>query len=127
MSKGRLSLDGIDVTTSTRTSLRSQLAFIPQSPDLFTGSLRENLDPLGIYDAKELHAVLQDARLGTLALDTRVDHGGENFSAGERQLLSLARAMLTSACCLVMDEAVRGRTILGYAGKAFIVKKVWHP
>jgi ATP-binding cassette subfamily C (CFTR/MRP) protein 10 len=79
---------------------RSRFAVIPQDPFLFSGSVRENLDPSNVYGDEEIwnslnrcHLVLAVEKLGGLQAD--VGERGRMFSAGQKQLLCLARAILT--------------------------------
>ena len=81
---------------------RSRLAIIPQDPFLFSGTVRENLDPTCSYPDPDLWTVLDKChlrgpvdRLG--GLDADVAERGRHFSVGQRQLLCLARAMITRA------------------------------
>lgn len=75
---------------------------IPQEPFLFSGSMRENLDPLGEFREHEIWEALNKVNLGETikrlgGLDHSVMGGGVNFSMGQKQLICLARAVLHNA------------------------------
>nr|XP_045012154.1 ATP-binding cassette sub-family C member 10 isoform X2 [Jaculus jaculus] len=109
-SAGRVLLDGVDTSQLELAELRSQLAIIPQEPFLFSGSVRENLDPQGLHEDRALWQVLEQCHLSEVivsvgGLDGKLGEGGRSLSLGQRQLLCLARALLTDAKILCIDEA----------------------
>ncbi|KAG9397716.1 hypothetical protein AC1031_019160 [Aphanomyces cochlioides] len=101
---GTILIDGIDIATIGLATLRRVLSIIPQDPVLFSGTLRENLDPFGEKTDAELEAVVQQTHLD-LALSTVVAESGSNLSVGQRQLLCIGRALLRQSRIIVMDEA----------------------
>lgn len=108
---GDIVLDGVSLPRLPRADARRGVAWIPQQPDLFAGTLRFNLDPFSRYDDAELYAALENVHL-SLPLDMPVAEGGGNLSVGTRQLLSLARAVLLRRKVLLMDEATASVSFL---------------
>lgn len=110
--RGRILLNGQDYTELSLHAIHSRLGVVLQTPHLFSGTVRENLR-YGRLDADDA-AVEQAARLAgahdfivTLAkgYDTPVGEGGNLLSVGQKQLISLARAVLANPEILIMDEA----------------------
>jgi len=109
---GRITLDGVDITRLRREDLRSQTGMVLQDTWLFGGTIRDNI-AYGRPDASEeeiiaaAKATFVDRFVRTLpdGYDTVIDEEGTNVSAGEKQLLTIARAFLASPSLLILDEA----------------------
>jgi ATP-binding cassette subfamily B multidrug efflux pump len=109
---GQISVDGIDIRDLTRDDLRRQFGMVLQDSWLFHGTIRENI-AYGRLDASEedLHAAAEAAHVDHFVrtlpdgYDTVIDDDATNLSAGEKQLLTIARAFLADPPILILDEA----------------------
>jgi ABC-type multidrug transport system fused ATPase/permease subunit len=112
ITSGRILIDGEDISQRTLDSLRAQIAIVSQEPFLFNGTVRENI-LYGKLDAtdEELKAVARAANCHEFisrlpdGYDTRVGERGVKLSVGEKQRVSIARALLKNAPILILDEA----------------------
>ncbi|MCU1577023.1 MAG: multidrug transporter ATP-binding protein [Leifsonia sp.] len=112
LNAGRITLDGVDISEMTREDLRSRMGMVLQDTWLFGGTIRDNI-AYGRPDATEEEIV--DAARATYVdrfvhslpdgYDTVLDDEASNVSAGEKQLLTIARAFLAQPSVLILDEA----------------------
>ncbi|WP_369597306.1 ABC transporter ATP-binding protein [Micromonospora sp. NBS 11-29] len=109
---GRITLDGRDITTMRRDDLRGRIGMVLQDTWLFGGTIRDNI-AYGRPDATEeeilaaARATFVDRFVRSLpdGYDTVIDEEGSNVSAGEKQLITIARAFLAEPSLLILDEA----------------------
>lgn len=126
---GEILYDGVDITKVPRHRLRESLTIIPQEAVLFNGTVESNLDPGGQVPKEVLDKALDNCKgiasfsphasddsdneenaaddedHSAVTLGTIVDARGENFSHGQRQVLSLCRALIRQSKLMLLDEA----------------------
>jgi len=109
---GRITLDGVDITDMSREQLRSQIGMVLQDTWLFKGTIRDNIayGRPGATD-DEIRAAAEATYVDRFVqhlpdgYDTVLDDDGSSISAGERQLITIARAFLAQPSLLILDEA----------------------
>lgn len=122
VSDGAVLVDGIDVRDQSARDLRNSIGIVPQKADLFSGTIRENL-LWGREDAsdEELWKALEIAQAAEVVrdkdgqLDGAVAQGGANFSGGQKQRLTIARALVRKPGILILDDSA---SALDYATDA---------
>lgn len=122
---GRIIVDSLDISKVRIEDIRSRLTVIPQEAQLFSGTIRSNLDPFGVCEDAQLWDSLERCQLASRSeapllreptwdtssvvssLDMAVEQGGKNFSAGQKQLLALARGLLkiSNSNIVILDES----------------------
>ena len=130
VSAGTVLIDGIDVRDYDRESLRAQIGIVPQKAQLFQGTIRENLlwgnenatdeDLWQALDTAQAREVVKD-KAGEL--DAPVSQGGTNFSGGQRQRLTIARALVRKPKILILDDSA---SALDYATDARLRMAIRH-
>ncbi|KAG6909964.1 hypothetical protein DXG01_014233 [Tephrocybe rancida] len=130
LTRGSITIDGIDISKVGLSDLRSGLAIIPQDPLLFSGTFRSNLDPFALHDDAALWDALKRSYLvdnpskpissvtpeedipsgahtpmNRFTLDSVIEDEGGNLSIGQRSLVSLARALVKDSKVIILDEA----------------------
>jgi ATP-binding cassette, subfamily B, multidrug efflux pump len=114
VAEGRITLDGCDIRDLALSDLRSKIAYVPQEPFLFAGTIRDNLTFAcgGACDEGRLKQVIADVALETTlaelpaGIDTVVGERGVLLSGGQKQRIALGRAMLLDAPILMLDDPI---------------------
>ncbi len=119
---GQLLLDGVDVKDYDPDALRSRIGIVPQKAVLFKGTVRENLlwgnpnaSEEDLWAALETAQALDVVRGKEGQLEAKVEQGGTNFSGGQRQRLTIARALVRKPAILILDDSA---SALDYATDA---------
>lgn len=128
ISSGHLTIDGVEVSDYQIDSLRKKIGIVMQKAVLFTGTIRENL-LWGNENAtdEELYEALKNAQAlnvvegKALGLDEPVEQGGRNFSGGQRQRLTIARALVRKPDILILDDSA---SALDYATDAELRRSI---
>ena len=126
--EGRVLVDGIDVTKLRKEELRRRIAVVPQKAMLFKGTIRSNLlwgnesaTEQDLSDALSVAQALDVVASKEKGLDEPVEQGGRNFSGGQRQRLTIARALVRKPEILILDDSA---SALDYATDASLRRAI---
>ncbi len=128
VSSGRILVDGMDVRDIRKAELRRRIAVVPQKAVLFAGTIRSNLlwgnagaSESDLLDALQKAQALDIIKSKPLGLDEPVEQGGRNFSGGQRQRLTIARALVRKPEILILDDSA---SALDYATDASLRRAI---
>ncbi len=119
---GQITMDGTEISSLSAESLRCQFSLIPQNVFLFDDTLYNNLTLYRDYPEEQVWEAVCRAGLETVisrledGLETHVSENGNNFSGGEKQRISVARALLLGNNVIIMDEATANVDVVTAAG-----------
>lgn len=124
--QGRVLVDGVPVQAYRLRDLAAKFGVVPQTARLFSGTIRSNLklgcenaDDAALWQALETAQGAQFVREKPAGLDTEVEEGGKNFSGGQKQRLTIARALAKQPQILILDDSA---SALDYATDAALRK-----
>jgi len=107
---GKIRLDGAELSQWDRDELGQYIGYLPQEPELFSGTIAENVARMQAAEPEKVIQACRKTGIHDMILklpagyDTRIDQTGKNLSAGQRQLISLARAVYGNPKFIVMDD-----------------------
>ena len=120
-------IDGVDISKVGLHTLRKSISIIPQSPFVFTGTVKSNLDPFNRYTDEEIISVLKETKLWRTVsslpkgLETNISNEVSALSVGQKQLMCLARTLLQKNKILALDEATAN---IDFVTDNFIQQKI---
>jgi ATP-binding cassette subfamily C (CFTR/MRP) protein 4 len=104
--QGMIYFDDVDIATLPLDLVRKNISIVPQNPFLFTGTIRENIDPLGRYADEQVWNVIKTINLENLFcnLEHKISGDDCSLSVGQKQLICLGRAVIQSNKLVILDE-----------------------
>ncbi|KAF4119392.1 ABC-type multidrug transport system, ATPase and permease component [Geosmithia morbida] len=103
--EGTVKIGDVDLSQVYRETLRNRVTYVQQDPVLFPGTLRDNIDPDGRFSDQECERAIRSVLGPQWNLDSQIDAAGKNLSQGQRQLVSIGRAVLRRSGLVILDEA----------------------
>ncbi|KAJ8931651.1 hypothetical protein NQ314_015403 [Rhamnusium bicolor] len=105
--QGKILIDDVDISNLSMNFLRKNIAIIPQDPIVFTGTIRKNIDPDMNYTDDQIWETIRKVKIKDIipSLDLKINESASNFSAGQKQLICLARAAIGKYKIVILDEA----------------------